>query len=145
MISDKNALYFLAIGIPIFLFIAILIILFAAIRGVLEFKEALEALQYSATIIITYVSAILGFSFSKGKRIKSNKESEEIKNTIRPILSIIIPTSMIVFLLALNILLLFEGIRFSDYKLASIIITWVLTGFTSFIIGRYFSIENIIE
>ncbi len=139
-LDDKNIVKLLGISIPVFFVLIVGIIGVAGILDILSPRETFESLQYSATIVATYVGAILGFVFSKdGDTVKTkNKDVDDLKNYLRPLISLILSGALMLGLLSIALLLVFDKIPFEIYKTSSTVLTWVLTGFTSFIIGRYF-------
>ena len=142
-ITDRSVILILGIGVPSFLILIIFLIIIGVASDILSSREAFEAAQYSATTVIIYTSAILGYAFSNASNIQLNakensNQDHNIKAVLRPIISLVIIFGLLLGMLTLTILMLWGILPFNQYKTSSAINTWILTGLSSFIIGKYF-------
>ncbi|MCP4347124.1 MAG: hypothetical protein GY795_16555 [Desulfobacterales bacterium] len=146
-VDDRSVMIFLSISLPSFLLLVMGIILIAMVIDQISYDEAFEALQLTLPIIITYIGAIVGFSFTTSgqilfpKKHKKKKSQDDIRNLIRPLISLILTIGLMSFMLILTLLIIFDLITFKEFKTWISAITWALTGLVSFIIGRYFGKE----
>ncbi len=142
-VDDRSVMVFLSISLPSFLLIVMGIILIAMVIDRLSSDEAFEALQLTLPIIITYIGAIVGFSFTSSGHIPfpkkpKKKSQDDIRNIIRPLISLILTIGLMSFMLIMTLFIIFDLITFKEFKTGISAITWALTGLISFIIGRYF-------
>ena len=117
--------------------------------GKISPNEAFESLQITLPVIITYVGAIVGFSFNPSQShllesLEKEKGKQELQEIIRPLVSMILTFGLLGLLLLLTLFFVFDLITFDGFKKSVASVTWSLTGLTSFIIGKYFGKEVIV-
>lgn len=141
-LNDSFLLLFLGISFPVFVVCLIAILLGGAVLDWISFTEAFDALQGVVPVFITYVAAILGFSFQESPALafatKSRSEISMVQRRVRFWVSMIGPSSLMLFDLALALLFVSGLVTFENYKIATAAVTWSLTGSVGFIVGKFF-------
>ncbi|KPA13152.1 membrane protein, partial [Candidatus Magnetomorum sp. HK-1] len=133
---------YLGIGFPTFLVIIISLLMGASIFDRIGFDEAFESLQSIIPVFITYIGAILGFSFNTNSDNKKMENaftnSDDTQRIVRVYVSIILSTSMMLLHVTMTLAFIFGKVTFENFKIGSAAITWTMAGAVSFIIGKYF-------
>src|SRR5271157_4230074 len=140
-LNDRFVILYLGIGFPTFLVLIAGILLFSAANDHLSFMQALECLQGIVPVCLTYVGAILGFAFSGRLPAFMDRRDRKhsLQQTVRVAVSLLLPSALMVFHLALTIMLVSgKTITLPDYKIGTAIIFWVLAGAVGVIMGKYF-------
>ncbi len=142
-INDRFVILYIGIGFPIFIVSVTSILLSSAVFDKISFDEAFDSLQGIIPVFITYVGAILGFSFRIKPEISHNfltqsDTQDDDQSIIRVYVSLILTNAIMVLQIFLTVAFVLGKIDFKNYKIGTFATTWTLTGAIGFIVGKYF-------